>query len=136
MERVIHMLEIGIKGKIELTVDETVSAKKAASGEMDVFGTPYVIALMEQTADKSVRPYLEEGCATVGIAVNMHHTAATPMGMKAYAESELIEIDGRRLVFNVAVFDEVGQVADCVHERFIIYKDKFMKKTLNRGKEQ
>ena len=129
-------LEPGIYGKIEIVVDETVSAKRAASGEMDVFGTPYVIALMEQTADKSVRPYLEEGCATVGTIVNICHKAATPMGMKAYAESELVKVDGRRLVFNVAVYDEVGQVAEGVHERFIIYKDKFMKKAESRGKEQ
>lgn len=128
-------LTAGIKGRIDITVDASVSAKMAASGEMDVFGTPYVIALMEQTADKSVRPYLEDGFATVGILVNIRHTAATPMGMKAYAESELTEVDGRRLVFKVAVFDEVGQVADGVHERFIINKDKFMKKTESRGKE-
>ncbi len=128
-------LQPGIKGKIELTVDESVSAMRAASGEMNVFGTPFVIALMEQTADKSVRPYLEEGCATVGTMVNMNHTAATPMGMKAYAESELLEVDGRRLVFSVKVFDEVGQVADGMHERFIIHKEKFMKKTNSRGKE-
>lgn len=129
-------LKPGIRGKIELTVDESVSAMHAASGEMNVFGTPFVIALMEQTADKSVRPCLEEGCATVGTLVNIRHTAATPMGMKAYAESELIEVDGRRLVFRVAVFDEVGQVADGLHERFIIYKEKFMQKTEARGKEQ
>ncbi len=128
-------LQPGIKGKIELTVDESVSAMRAASGEMDVFGTPFVIALMEQTADKSVRPYLEEGCATVGTVVNIRHTAATPMGMKAYAESELLEVDGRRLVFSVKVFDEVGQVADGMHERFIIHKEKFMQKTNSRGKE-
>ncbi len=128
-------LQPGIKGKIELIVDESVSAMRAASGEMNVFGTPFVIALMEQTADKSVRPYLEEGCATVGTMVNMHHTAATPMGMKAYAESELLEVDGRRLVFSVKVFDEVGQVADGMHERFIIHKEKFMQKTNSRGKE-
>ncbi|MBE7022706.1 MAG: thioesterase [Ruminococcaceae bacterium] len=126
----------GICGKIELIVDENVSAMRAASGEMDVFGTPFVIALMEQTADKSVRPYLEDGCATVGTMVNIRHTAATPMGMKAHAESELIEVDGRRLVFRVAVFDEVGQVADGLHERFIIYKEKFMQKTLARGRDQ
>ncbi len=126
----------GIKGKIELVVDENVSAMRAASGEMDVFGTPFVIALMEQTADKSVRPYLDEGCATVGTLVNMVHTAATPMGMKAYAESELLEVDGRRLVFHVAVFDEVGQVAEGTHERFIIHKEKFMNKVNSRGKEQ
>ena len=128
-------LTAGIKGKITITVDASVSAKMAASGEMDVFGTPYVIALMEQTADKSVRPYLEDGCATVGTLVNIRHTAATPMGMQVYAESELVEVDGRRLVFKVAVFDEVGQVADGMHERFIIFKDKFMQKTESRGKE-
>ncbi|MGN1059050.1 MAG: thioesterase family protein [Clostridia bacterium] len=129
-------LKVGIKGRIQMTVDESVSAKKAASGEMDVFGTPYVIALMEQTADKSVRPFLEAGCATVGTLVNIRHTAATPMGMAVYGESELTEVDGRRLVFRVAVYDEVGRVADGTHERFIIYKDKFMQKTENRGKEQ
>ncbi len=127
-------LKPGICGRHEITVDASVSAKKAASGEMDVFGTPFVIALMEQTADKSVRPYLDEGCATVGTLVNIRHTAATPMGMRAYAESELIEVDGRRLVFRVAVFDEAGQVADGMHERFIIFKDKFMQKTAMRGK--
>lgn len=125
----------GITGKIEMTVTAQVSAKQAASGEMDVFGTPFVIALMEQTADKSVRPYLEEGCATVGTLVNIRHTAATPMGMSVYGASELIEVDGRRLVFKVAVFDEVGQVADGLHERFIIHKEKFMKKTESRGRE-
>lgn len=129
-----HTLHKGIRGKIEITVDHSVSAKMAASGELDVFGTPYVIALMEQTADKSVRPYLADGCATVGTLVNIRHTAATPMGMKAYAQSELLEIDGRRLVFSVAVFDEAGQVADGTHERFIIEKEKFMAKTSNRGK--
>jgi len=98
-------LHLGIKGRIDITVDASVSAKQAASGEMDVFGTPYVIALMEQTADKSVRPYLEEGCATVGTLVNIRHIAATPMGMTAYAESELTEIDRRRLVFRVCVYD-------------------------------
>ena len=128
-------LTVGIKGRTDITVDASVSAKKAASGEMDVFGTPYVIALMEQTADESVRPYLEEGCATVGTLVNIRHTAATPMGMAAYGESELLEVDGRRLVFRVAVYDEVSCVADGTHERFIIQKDKFMKKTNMRGKE-
>ena len=128
-------LTLGIRGRIDITVDASVSAQKAASGEMDVFGTPYVIASMEQAADKSMRPYLEEGCATVGTMVNIRHMAATPMGMKAYAESELTEIDGRRLGFRVAVYDEVGCVAEGTHERFIIFKEKFMEKTNKRGKE-
>lgn len=126
----------GILGKTEMIVDKTVSAKHAVSGEMDVFGTPFVIALMEQTADQSTRPYLDPGYATVGTVVNIRHTAATPMGMRVYVESELTEVDGRRLVYRVAVFDEAGQVADGTHERFIIDKEKFMLKVSNRGREQ
>lgn len=127
-------LELGVCGSQEIIVDETVSAKKAASGEMDVFGTPFVIALMEQTADKSVRPYLPSGSATVGTMVNIKHLVATPMGMKACGKSELIEIDGRRLTFKVEVYDEVGLVAEGTHERFIIDKEKFMDKVQKRGK--
>ena len=127
-------LKAGITGRQEITVDASVSAKKAASGEMDVFGTPFVIALMEKTADVSVREYLSDAQATVGTVVNISHIAATPMGMKAWGESELLEIDGRRLVFRVAVYDEVGKVAEGMHERFIIDKEKFMAKTENRGK--
>lgn len=124
----------GIKGKTVITVDAKVSAMAAASGEMDVFGTPYVVALMEQTADESVRPYLEEGCATVGTVVNIKHIAATPMGMEAYAISELLEVDGRRLVFKVEAYDEVGLIAEGMHERFIINKEKFMAKTNSKGR--
>ena len=129
-----NTLKIGIKGEKEIVVDASVSAKKAASGEMDVFGTPFVIALMEQTADVSVRPYIENTQATVGTMVNIKHMAATPMGMKAFGKSELLEIDGRRLFFKVEVYDEVGLVAEGTHERFIIDKEKFMAKTEKRGK--
>lgn len=129
-----NTLKIGIKGEKEIVVNESVSAKKAASGEMDVFGTPFVIALMEQTADVSVRPYIEQTQATVGTMVNIKHIAATPMGMKAFGKSELLEIDGRRLFFKVEVYDEVGLVAEGTHERFIIDKEKFMAKTEKRGK--
>ena len=129
-----NTLKIGIKGEKEIVVDASVSAKKAASGEMDVFGTPFVIALMEQTADVSVRPYIENTQATVGTMVNIKHIAATPMGMKAFGKSELLEIDGRRLFFKVEVYDEVGLVAEGTHERFIIDKEKFMAKTEKRGK--
>lgn len=128
-----NTLKVGIEGRKDIVVSKDVSAKSAASGEMDVFGTPFVIALMEQAADQSVRPYLGAGLATVGTAVNISHTAATPMGMAAYAVSNLIEIDNRRLVFNVAVFDEAGKVAEGTHERFIIDKEKFMAKTQKRG---
>lgn len=128
-------LTAGIQGITVKKVDESVSARKAASGEMDVFGTPFMIAFMEKTADESVRPYLDEGCATVGTLVNVKHLSATPMGMEVETTSELIEIDGRRLVFKVEARDEEGLIGEGIHERFIINKEKFMEKTNNKGRK-
>ena len=104
------MLTVGIKGKEEIAVTDANSAKTMGSGTLDVFATPAMIALMEKTAWKSVAPYLEEGCGTVGTLLNVTHDAPTPLGMKVWCESELTEIDGRRLVFSVAAFDETGKI--------------------------
>ncbi len=128
-------LEIGIKNQREMKVDETKSAVSAGSGTLMVFGTPFVAALMEQTAEESVRPYLEPGQATVGTKLVLNHTAATPMNRAVSCISELIAIDRRRLVFRVVVCDEAGQVADAEHERFIVDAEKFMAKANSRGGE-
>lgn len=126
-------LEPGIKNRLEMKIDETKSAIAAGSGTLPVFGTPFVAALMEQTAEESVRPFLEAGQATVGTKLVLNHTAATPMGRTVSCESELVAVDRRRLVFRVTVCDEAGQVADAEHERFIIDIDKFMAKANKRG---
>ena len=128
-------LKPGIRNKTEITINSQVSAKTCASGEMDVFATPMMIALMEQTADVSVRPYLAQGQATVGTKVDISHTSATPMGLKAWAESELLEVDGRRLIFSVHCYDEAGEIGFGTHERFIIDKERFMKKTRAKRKQ-
>lgn len=110
------MLTVGIKGKEEIVVTDANSAKTMGSGTLDVFATPAMIALMEKTAWKSVAPYLEEGCGTVGTLLNVTHDAPTPLGMKVWCESELTEIDGRRLVFSVAAFDETGKIGGGSHD--------------------
>lgn len=122
------MLTVGIKGKSEVIVSEANSAKTLGSGTLDVFGTPSMIALMEQTALQSVAPYLDEGCGTVGTLLNVTHDAPTPFGMKVWCESELVEIDNRRLVFQVAAYDDKGRVGGGRHERFIINEEKFQAK--------
>ena len=104
------MLTVGIKGREEVLVSDANSAKTMGSGTLDVFATPSMTALMEQTAWKSVAEYLEEGCGTVGTLLNITHDAPTPLGMKVWCESELTEIDGRRLVFHVAAYDEKGKI--------------------------
>ena len=122
------MLTVGIKGKEETIVSEVNSAKTLGSGTLDVFATPAMTALMEKTAWKSVAPHLEDGCGTVGTLLNITHDAPTPFGMKVWCESELTEIDGRRLVFHVTAYDEMGKIGEGHHERFIIQNEKFQAK--------
>ena len=120
------MLEPGIKGRIELTVTTDKCAGAIGSGELDVFATPAMIALIEETCWKSVAPYLEPGEGTVGTALDVRHVAATPVGLKVTCETELTLIDRRRLVFDVKVFDPFGLVGEGTHERFVIQYEKFM----------
>lgn len=119
-------METGIKGRAEITVTYENTAAKAGSGDQYVFATPWMIGLMEEAAQTSVLPYLEEGQATVGTHLNVSHDAATPVGMKVWAESELIAVEGRKLIFNVEAFDECGSIGKGTHERFVINKEKFM----------
>ncbi|MBQ3553267.1 MAG: thioesterase family protein [Clostridia bacterium] len=128
-------LVTGIKHKNKMIIDETKTAIAAKSGTLPVFATPYVAALMEQTAEESVRPYIEDGQATVGTKLILNHTAATVAGKEVSCESELVEIDRRRLVFRITASDNAGQVADCEHERFIIDIEKFMAKAKERGED-
>ena len=129
------MLEIGIKGKQELTVDEQKTAKVVGSGGLNVFATPSMIALAEKTALESITEYLDEGQSTVGTKIDIAHIAATPVGMKVTCETELIEIDRRRLVFAVNVFDEIEKIAEGTHERFIVDNAKFQNKADDKNKK-
>ena len=122
------MIEIGIKGHKEQTVTPEMSAARVGSGLVDVFATPMLVALVEQTCYESVLPHLDEGQGTVGTLVNVAHTAATPIGKRVWCESELVEVDRRRLVFKVKAYDECGPIGEGTHERFVIDTAKFMEK--------
>ena len=122
-------IEVGIKGKKEYVVTKELTAAAVGIGLLEVYGTPYMIALMEETCHTSVEEFLEDGQGTVGISIEIKHTAATPVGMKVWCESELIEVDGKRMVFSLKTFDEVGPIGEGTHQRFIIDNEKFMRKT-------
>jgi len=98
------------------------------SGDLPVFATPAMIALIERTAFQSILPYLEPGMSTVGTHLDVAHSSATPIGMTVVCETELIEVDRRRLVFSVKVYDSAGEVGSGTHERFIVDAMKFMDK--------
>ena len=122
------MLKEGVKGTQEIMVTEENTAKVMGSGALDVFATPAMIALMEKTAWESVQPYLEEGSGTVGTLMNVKHVAATPVGMEVTCETKLVEVDRKRLVFEVKAYDAAGVIGEGTLERFIIDNERFLAK--------
>ena len=122
------MLQTGIKGHHEQTVTPAMSAARVGSGLVDVFATPMLVALVEQTCYESVLPHLDEGQGTVGTLVNVSHLSATPIGKRVWCDSELTEVDRRRLVFSVKAYDEAGLIGEGTHERFVIDTEKYMAK--------
>ncbi len=122
------MIEPGLKGRLETIVTDAETALNVGSGKVRVFATPMMIALIEKTASLSLEPLLEEGQGSVGTMINVSHCAATPVGMKVWAETEVTEVDRRRIVFSVKAYDECGLIGEGTHERFIIDTAKFQAK--------
>ena len=122
------MLKTGIKGTREIFVTEDNTAKRLKSGELDVFATPAMVALIEETAWRSIAEELSSEETTVGIKIDVRHISATPIGLKVRCETELVEIDRKRLVFYVEVFDEYDKICDGTHERFIVNRENFLNK--------
>ncbi len=127
------MLEAGIKHTKSETVTEKNTAAALGSGLLPVYATPAMIALLEGTCAEAVAPSLEEGTTTVGTKLDVEHVSATPLGMEVRCECELIEVDRRRLVFNVEIFDKAGLIGKGRHERFIVAAEKFMEKTNSKN---
>lgn len=125
-------LRIGLKTEVKAIVDDNMLASYFQSGLLDVFATPSMIAFMERAALQCVEPYLEEGYTTVGTKVDISHIASTPKGMEIIAKAELIEIEGRRLLFKVEAYDSVEKIGEGFHERFIVNKEKFIQKTYQK----
>ena len=122
------MIEVGLRSSKTTIVTTETTAEHMLSGQLPVYATPSLIAFVEYTCEESVRPYLDYGFGTVGTLVDIRHLAASPIGAHIRCESELIEIDRKRLVFTVRVYDDFELVGEGRHERFIISNGRFMAK--------
>jgi predicted thioesterase len=128
------MVSAGIIGEKKIWVTNVELASAMGSGNLPVFATPAMILLIESTACESVQPELGEGENTVGISLNIKHTAASVEGSEIYCRTELIEVDRSRLVFKAEVSDGAGMIGSGTHERFIVRSEAFMAKARERRK--
>ena len=118
----------GITGTSELTVSKKELAVNVGSGSLEVLATPVMVMLMEKAACTCISDFLEGDETTVGTEMNVKHISATPKNMKVCAEAELLEINGRELVFSVKAYDEAGDIGEGIHKRFLVYGEKFTSK--------
>ena len=125
-------LEIGLRGKAKMQVTHEKTAEALGSGDVPVFGTPILVALLETAAVNAVADRLGPGETTVGTWLEVSHLAATPIGLEVRAEAELTAIEGRKLTFTVVAFDNRDKISECRHLRMIVSRDRFLSKTLSK----
>ena len=117
-------VEIGMRGEAETVV----TVQDMGSGLAPVLATPRMVALMEGAAVNAVQSALAPGEGTVGTRLDVTHDAATPVGMKVWAQAEVTAVEGRRITFAVSAFDGRERIGGGVHQRFIIQSERFLAK--------
>lgn len=122
------MILIGTKCRLEQVVTQELTAANVGSGALEVFGTPYMIGLMECASMTALQEYIQDDQGSVGTQVNVSHVAATPMGMKVIVESEIVNVseNGKMVDFNVTAWDEAGLIGQGTHTRAIVNNEKFL----------
>jgi predicted thioesterase len=127
-------LEKGLTAEIEFIVSEEDTAAQWGSGLVPVFSTPALVGLLESAAVKSLEGKLPEEQTTVGIRIDVHHLAASPVGMRVRARAELVDVEDRKLTFKVEAWDEVEKIGQADHQRFIVNSDKFIARANEKSK--
>lgn len=125
-------IEVGIQGLAEALVEQADTAKEVGSGDLLVYATPCMVALMEGAAWESIAPYLAEGESSVGTKMDVTHLSATPVGMSVRAESVVTAVEGRKVTFSITAYDEAGEIGKATHERVVIKTERFLEKTYDK----
>ena len=115
----------GLTGHAEMVVGTNDTAPRVGSGRIAVLATPTMINLIEEAALSAIEHLLPDGKQSLGTHIDISHIAATPVGMKVRAEAELIEMDGRKLMFSVRARDEMDLISEGRHERVVVTAASF-----------
>ncbi len=122
------MLEKGMSARALTTVTDANTAATMGSGDLPVFATPAMVALMEQAAMTAIALELPAGSTTVGAEMNVTHIKPSGLGVEVTASAVLTEVEGRKLTFNVGARDAEGLIGEGVHVRYVVDRAKFMAK--------
>lgn len=124
------MIEIGSKLQVQDTVTDDMTAARVGSGALPVFGTPFLIGMMENAALSCLQQFLSEEQGSVGIHLDVSHTAPTPIGMQVWAEAEIVHVseNGKIIDFAVKAWDEAGPIGEGKHTRAVIANERFLQK--------
>lgn len=122
-------IEVGMKGEVSTLAEREDTALEVGSGNLLVYATPCMVALMEGAACEAIADGLDEGETTVGIELNIQHTAATPVGMEVRAEAEVTAVEGKIITFALRAFDETGEIGKGTHKRALVNSQRFLDKT-------
>ena len=124
------MIPVGTKFVCEEVVTPERTAASVGSGLLPVYGTPYMLALMENAAQSDIAPFLEEGRGSVGTHLDVFHNAPTPIGMTVHAEAEVLSVseNGKMIDFKASATDAAGLIGEGTHQRAVITVDRFMDK--------
>lgn len=125
-------IEIGTQGLAKALVEQEDTARVVGSGDLLVYATPCMVALMEGAAYESIAPFLAGDESSVGVSMNVAHTAATPVGMEVRAESVVTAVEGRKVTFEIVAYDEAGEIGRATHQRVIIKAERFLEKTYDK----
>jgi fluoroacetyl-CoA thioesterase len=125
-------IQVGLAAERTETVTESLLATRLGSGSIAVYATPAMVALMESAAVAAIEPWLPEGQASVGIALEVRHLAATPPGQQVRARAEVAEVDGRKVTFAVWAWDEQELIGEGAHTRYVIDVARFMQRVQSK----
>ena len=134
LRKVVIIMEItvGMKAVVESFVEREDTAKEVGSGDLLVYATPCMAALMEGAACEAIAEALKDTETTVGMELNIQHTSATPVGLDVRAEAEVTAVDGKVITFAITAFDESGEIGKATHKRVIVNSQKFLEKAYNK----
>lgn len=125
-------ITVGMKAEVYTTAEREDTAKEVGSGDLLVYATPCMVALMEGAACEAIVEALSDSQTTVGTALNIEHISATPVGLDVRAEAEVTAVEGKVITFAVKAYDEAGEIGHGIHKRVIVNSQKFLERAYNK----